>query len=240
MIPKKIHYIWLGGRPKSKLTEICINSWRRVLSDYEIIEWNETNIDLKTLCQQNKFLKRCYDLKLWAFVSDYLRLYILYNEGGIYLDTDVEVLKSYSDLLSNEMFIGHESGNNIATAVIGAKKNNLTIKKLLEFYDSKIWDVDLFVNTVIFRYVLENQPGVFYNCLILPQEYFSPYEPNISKDGVVELANTYSIHWFTANWNMSRKGYIFLTTKHIKNPIKRFFVSIKRNAGYLKRKFLFF
>ena len=81
MIQKKIHYIWLGGKQKSKLTEICINSWKRVLPDYEIIEWNENNLEIEELCKENRFFKKCYELKLWAFVSDYIRLYVLYKYG---------------------------------------------------------------------------------------------------------------------------------------------------------------
>ena len=131
MIPKKIHYIWFGKKNKNKLTEICINSWKRTLIDYEIIEWNEQNIDIEKLCNSNKFFKKCYELKLWAFVSDYLRLYILYNEGGIYLDTDVEVLKKYDELLNNQVFMGFEEGEYIGTSVIGSEKHNPLIEEEL-------------------------------------------------------------------------------------------------------------
>lgn len=151
MIPKKIHYIWLGGKPKNKLTEVCINTWKRNLLDYRIIEWNESNIDLANLCNENRFLKKCVELKLWAFVSDYLRLWILENQGGIYLDTDVEVLKPFDPLLNQHVFMGYEANNFVGTAVIGAEKGNTLIARLLEFYNDDIWDVDFINNPIIFK-----------------------------------------------------------------------------------------
>lgn len=236
MIEKKIHYIWLGGKPKSKLTEVCINSWKRVLADYEIIEWNESNLEIEKLCEENRFLKKCYELKLWAFVSDYIRLYVLYKYGGIYLDTDVEVLKSYTPLLNNKVFMGYEINDFIGTAVIGAEKNNPIIKRLLEFYDEEIWNVDFINNPIIFRYLLDKEPDRFRNCIVYPQSYFSPYEPEKLYDLTVEQSETYSIHWYTQNWNMSRKGYVFIYTKHIKNIFKKFVLCVKKNIGYWRRK----
>ena len=235
MIPKKIHYIWLGGNSKSKLTEVCINSWKRNLEDFEIIEWNENNIDIESLCSQNMFLKRCYELKLWAFVSDYLRLWILKEEGGIYLDTDVEVLKSFDDLLNNKVFMGYELEDYISTAVIGAEKNNSLIKRLLKFYDEEIWTVDFINNPIIFKYLEKKEPDSFADCIIYPQDYFSPYNPRQEYTDVVETKNTYSIHWYSNNWNVSKKGYIFMHTKHISNPIKHMLITIKKAFGYSKQ-----
>lgn len=234
MIPKTIHYIWLGGKPKSKLTEVCINSWRRALPDYEIIEWNEKNLDLQKLCKENEFLKKCLDFKLWAFVSDYLRLWILKNEGGIYLDTDVEVLKDLSPLLTNHVFMGYEANNYVGTAVIGAEKENALIARLLEFYKEDIWNVDFINNPIIFKYLLEIEPSIFKECKIYPQTYFSPYVPGIETNKKIETEDTYSIHWFTQNWNMSRKGYVFINTKHIKNPVRKLIVILKKNLGYIR------
>ena len=238
MIEKKIHYIWLGGKQKSKLTEICINSWKRVLPDYEIIEWNENNLEIEELCKENRFFKKCYELKLWAFVSDYVRLYVLYKYGGIYLDTDVEVLKSYNPLLNDKVFMGYEVNDFVGTAVIGAEKNNPIIKRLLEFYDDEIWNVDFINNPIIFKYLLEREPDKFSDCKLYPQNYFSPYEPNHVYDMTVEELDTYSIHWYTQNWNMSKKGYVFINTKHIKCPIKKGVCALKKNLGYLKRKYV--
>lgn len=235
MIPKTIHYIWLGGRPKSKLTEVCINTWKRNLPDYRIIEWNERNIDLANLCNENRFLRRCVELKLWAFVSDYLRLWILENQGGIYLDTDVEVLKPFDSLLDQHVFMGYEANNFIGTAVIGAEKGNALIARLLEFYKEDIWNVDFINNPIIFKYLMENEPSAFEESNIYPQSFFSPYEPEKRYDGKVEDDKSYTIHWYTQNWNMSRKGYVFINTKHIKNPIKYIVEILRKNIGYCIR-----
>ena len=234
MIPKTIHYIWLGGRSKSKLTEVCINTWKRNLPDYKIIEWNESNIDLENLCNENGFLKRCVELKLWAFVSDYLRLWILENQGGIYLDTDVEVLKPFDLLLDQHVFMGYEANDYVGTAVIGAEKGNALIARLLKFYKEDIWNVDFINNPIIFKYLMENEPSVFEESNIYPQGYFSPYELEKKYDGKVEGDKSYTIHWYTQNWNMSRKGYVFITTKHIKNPVLKNATIIRKNLGYLK------
>lgn len=235
MIPKKIHYIWFGKKNKSKLIQMCINSWKRKLTDYEIIEWNEDNINIKKICDSNKFFKKCYELKLWAFVSDYLRLYILYNEGGIYLDTDVEVIKKYDDLLELSVFMGFEQGGYIGTSVIGAESGNYLIKRLLEFYDEQIWNVDFYNNPIIFKYVLDTEPEVFNLCKIMDKECFSPYDPTKKNECIIETDETYSIHWYTNEWNMKLDGYVFLNTKHIKNRAKKLFVSLKKVIGYIKR-----
>ena len=111
MIPKKIHYGGFGGNEKSKLAKKCINSWKKYCPDYEIIEWNESNFDVT----QNDYLRFCYENKKWAFLSDLARLMIIYSEGGIYFDTDVEMIKSIDFLLEYEAFFGFENRKNIAT-----------------------------------------------------------------------------------------------------------------------------
>lgn len=104
MIPKIIHYCWFGGNPLPDLAMKCIDSWKKYFPDYEIKEWNETNFNLDC-CD---YVKEAYDCKKWAFVSDYARFWILYNYGGLYFDTDVEVIKSFDDILSSGGFMGQE------------------------------------------------------------------------------------------------------------------------------------
>lgn len=227
---------WGGGKPKDKTTEICLNSWRRCLPDYEIIKWNEKNLEIDKICSDQRFLRTCMNLGLWAFASDYLRLYVLYHYGGIYLDTDVEVLRSFTPLLSNQMFLGFEENDYIGTAVIASEPGNKIIRRILDFYEQEIWNVDFINNPIIFRYLMDREPELFQSCIVYPQSYFSPYVPEKKYENTVEDEETYSIHWYTQNWNMSRKGYVFIHTKHIRNPIKKGITSIRKNLGYMIRK----
>ena len=119
-IPKIIHYCWFGNNEKPNIVKKCIASWKEHLKEYEIIEWNEKTFDINS----NKFVKEAYEKGMYAFVSDYVRVYALYNYGGIYLDTDVEVKKSFNDLLDNDSIWGFEEKNFIATSTIGACKKN--------------------------------------------------------------------------------------------------------------------
>ena len=177
MIQKKIHYIWLGRNAKDRASQICINSWKSKLPDYEIIEWNEDNLPLDTIAKNNRFFASCMKNKLWAFMSDYLRLWILYHEGGIYMDTDVQVIKSFDDLLSNPMFLGYEMNDYIGTGIIGAEKNNTLLKELLDFYSEKIWEVDYYNNPMIFSNVLNEKADLSKFCVILDRNVLSPYNP---------------------------------------------------------------
>ena len=131
MIPKKIHYIWFGKGEKNERVKHCIESWKKYLPDYEIIEWNENNFDIN----YNDFTKNAYANKKWAFVSDVARLWVLYNEGGIYMDTDVEVYQSLDPFLNEEGFTGFEDVHYPVTATLGAVKGNPVIKMMLDYYD---------------------------------------------------------------------------------------------------------
>lgn len=131
MIPKKIHYVWFGRGEKDERTKHCIETWKKYLPDYEIIEWNEDNFDIN----YNDFTKQAYEQKKWAFVSDVARLYALYTEGGIYMDTDVEVYQSLDKFLNEEGFTGFEVVHYPATATMGSIKGNPVIKMMLDYYD---------------------------------------------------------------------------------------------------------
>ena len=131
MIPKVIHYVWLGRGEKNDRIKHCIESWRKYLPDYEIKEWNEDNFDIN----YNDFTKHSYELKKYAFTSDVIRLYALYTEGGIYLDTDVEVYKSLDEFLNEEAFTGFECVHYPVTATMGCQKGNPVIKLMLDYYN---------------------------------------------------------------------------------------------------------
>lgn len=132
-IPKTIHYFWIGGAPIPERHQKCIDSWKKFCPDYKIIEWNESNYDIN----KNKYMREAYEQKKWGFVPDYARLDIIYNYGGIYLDTDVEIVKSFDNLLYSEAFIGFESRFFVnAGSGFGAEKHNPVIKKMMEAYEN--------------------------------------------------------------------------------------------------------
>ena len=146
MIPKVIHYIWLGNGKKSKLSNICINSWYEKAEGYDIKEWGEQNLDLDKIASENRFFRECRKRKLWAFMADYLRLKILYENGGIYFDTDVQMIKPFSEtMLERNLVVGYEYDYHhniqIGTGTIACEKGNPVIKECLDFYTQKIWDV---------------------------------------------------------------------------------------------------
>lgn len=131
MIQKKIHYVWFGKGEKDDRTKLCIESWKKYLPDYEIKEWNEDNFPMNI----NDFFIQAYKNKKWAFASDVARLYALYTEGGIYMDTDVEIYKPLDEFLNNKAFIGFEDTHYLSTATIGAEKGNPIIKTILDYYN---------------------------------------------------------------------------------------------------------
>lgn len=207
LIPKKIHYVWVGGNKKPELIRKCINSWQNILSDYEIIEWNESNFDIEI----NEYAKQAYNYKKWAFVSDYIRFYVLYHYGGIYLDTDVEVLKSLDPMLHNGGFAGFENDIGIAPGLIlGSKKKSCVIKKLLDGYADRKFvksDGSLDTSTVV-RYATKlfvemgfNMNGM-YQCIngfhVYPSEYFCPM--NYITGEIKITPNTYTIHHYAESW----------------------------------------
>ena len=206
-IPRMIHYCWFGNGEKPKFICDCINTWKAVLNDYEIVEWNESNFDINI----NKYVKEAYEQKKYAFVSDYVRVYALYNYGGIYFDTDVTVFKKFDDLLENDSFWGFEEKNYIATSTIGAKKGNKLIKKFLDSYENKSFlkedgSIDTLTNVAIVSKLISNLgvklDGTFQKvenlAAVYPQEYFSPYDyiNCYSK----KTDKSYAIHHFYKSW----------------------------------------
>ena len=214
MIEKKIHYCWLGGTPKPQCVIDCINSWKKYFPDYEIIEWNESNLDLNF----SPYAKEAYQLKKWAFVTDVARLKIVYDNGGIYFDTDVEVLKPFGDILNQEYYLGLEDKARINTGVgFGAVKGNQTIKTMLDAYEGvhfiKEDGTTNFIvcpeyNTqALIKSGLIFSDGItkFRGGSIYPEEYFSPIG---LLDGKKRLTNnTFSIHHFQNTWMTPRQRF---------------------------------
>ena len=208
MIPKKIHYCWIGGKPLPESAKKCIKSWKKFCPDYEIVEWNEKNYDFT----KNQYMKDALEAKKWGFVPDYARLDIIYQHGGIYLDTDVEIIKSFDDLLSNKGFAGFESRDHVALGLgFGAEAGNPVIKKLMGSYEELSFrnadgTLNLIaspaLNTETLKRLGLTQPAQYQvlcdSFNIYPIEYFCPKSYD---DGIIrKTKNTYSIHHFDSSW----------------------------------------
>jgi hypothetical protein len=160
-IPKTIHYVWMGRAEKSRLIKRCIRSWHKHLPEYEIIEWNEDNFDIS----MHPYVEEAYKQKKWAFVSDYVRMWVLYTYGGIYLDTDNVVLDSLDSLLKNKAFIGFERPDMPFTACFGSIKGHPFISHVLDYYENQSFEVDennliSFNNTLSVSAILDNYYSV--------------------------------------------------------------------------------
>lgn len=230
MIPKKIHYCWFGANPLPKEAKKCIDSWKKYCPDYEIIEWNESNYDLN----KNEYVKYTYENKKFAFLTDYVRLDIIYNEGGIYLDTDVELLKPLDDLLDCNGYIGMEQVGMINTGQgFGAIKGHPFIKENKEYYENnnffyngefkQVICVKITTN-ILNMYGLEkiNEKQKVYDMDIYPVEFFCPLKMGTNKLLITD--NTYSIHHFNASWYTGSKFVKRL--KYYLIPLKQFVKNI--------------
>lgn len=214
MIPKIIHFCWFGGKKIPKEYKRYIASWKRYCPDYKIYCWTEKKYNIR----KNKFMEEAYKNKKWGFVPDYARLDIIYHYGGIYLDTDVEVLRNLDDLLENKMFAGLEKGNSVALGLgFGAEKGHPFIKELRDRYNNMEFVIDgdevkvaaaPRVQTPMFenRYNTKfksNRTYYFDDCTVYAQEYFCPES---FPDGNVNITNnTYSWHHYSASWFSLRK-----------------------------------
>ena len=214
-IPKVIHYCWFGGAEKPKSVNRCIESWKKHCPDYEIREWSEKEFDVT----QNKYCLQAYEAKAWGFVPDYIRLWIIYNNGGIYLDTDVQVIKSFDTLLANKAFAGFERGTeddkrgfyvNFGQG-FGAEPRNNIIKEHLELYN----DIDYrlpdgsynrtpspqYTTKVLEDHGLDRKKNTTQNLdeiTIYSDDFFCP--KSFATGLIKKTNNTYSIHQFDGSW----------------------------------------
>ncbi|WP_461589000.1 glycosyltransferase family 32 protein [Winogradskyella sp.] len=217
MIPKIIHYCWLSEEEFPTLIKKCIASWKKHLPDYEFILWDKAKFDINSTI----WTKQAYDHKKYAFASDYIRLYALYNYGGIYLDTDVEVLKTFDELLSLPYFIGNQQDNNIEAAVIGAKKESNWVLDCLKYYENKSFvSQNGKLNLKVLPEIMTNRIGKTYDFEILnnvnynemtslfqrdksfflfPPKIFSPKNNETGKM-VDNTHSSFTIHHFNHSW----------------------------------------
>lgn len=206
MIPKIIHYCWFGRNPLPPLALKCIDSWRRYCLGYEIKEWNEDNFDIHCC----KYAEEAYTAKKWAFVSDVARLHVLVNEGGIYMDTDVEALKPLDNLLYYEAFSGFESETQIPTGIMGARKGHPLLNEFLTDYIGTCFiDKNGTYNTEtnvirITRHCLRyglmpnNTLQTINGFTLFPKDYFCPKDWATGRITLTE--NSYTIHHFDGSW----------------------------------------
>lgn len=215
MIPKIIHYCWFGGNPMSELGRKCIESWNKYLPEYVIKEWNENNFDLN----ENIYAKEAYEAKKWAFITDYVRLKVLYEYGGIYMDTDVEVCKNLDMFLTEYAFSGFESENFVPTGIMAAEKKHPFIGVWLEYYNNRHFKLsdgryDQKTNTVTITnicvengLILNNSKQTICGMTFYSNDFFCP--KNHDTREVLITNNTACIHHFDGSWHTeSEKKYL--------------------------------
>lgn len=229
MIPKKIHYVWVGGKEKPKEIKKCIKSWKKHLKDYEIIEWNESNFDINS----SVFAKGAYEAKKWAYVSDYIRAKVLYDNGGIYLDTDNLVLEPLDKFLKDRAFVGFENPNYPYTACFGCEKGHPLVKKILDYYEGREFSFDSTdqlkaVNTKIVSEILINNFG----CKVNNKEQLIKEGIRVYPDNVLcnPSENSSVIHIFTGTWMEGAKP-IFRKL----NTFLKLNITTKRRAKLYKK-----
>ena len=238
MIPKIIHYCWFGDSPEPNNVKKCIASWRKFLPDYEIKRWDESNYDVHK-CQ---YMSDAYKEKKWAFVSDYARIDIVHEYGGIYLDTDVEVIRPFDDLLHEHLFCGFESRdpigykkkhiieNSVAFGLgFGAKPKHPILKEMLDLYATlNFYNHNGSLNLIACPYyqtmvlkrhglVNNNKTQRFDMGIAYAPEYFCP-QSNITDKMLYLTENTYSIHHFTVSWASSKD----LKARDLKNKLHHY------------------
>lgn len=232
MIPKKIHYCWFGRGQMPALAVKCIESWKKYLPEYEVKEWNEDNFDLELY----PYVREAYDNRKFAFVTDVVRLYALYTEGGIYMDTDVEVLKPLDILLPYEAVSGFESSIQVPTGLIASEAGSPIIGELLSEYDNrrfmkKSGELDVttnvfYITQTLLKYglKLDDTYQTVNGFTFFPHDYLCPKSV---KDGKIFITdNTLAIHHFAGSWH-----------NPFRNKVRDFLVKV---GGYRLKAFVRF
>lgn len=251
MIPKTIHYCWFGGNELPPLAKKCIKSWKKYCKGYKIIKWDESNFDISSA---PLYVRQAYDAKKWAFVSDYVRLWAMVNYGGIYMDTDVEVIKPLDDFLKHNAFSGFEDEINIPTGIMACEKEFPLFNKLLHYYDDAVFikedgSLDTTNNVVIITNMClksglkqNNTFQILDGFALYPNDYFCPKS---YVDGIIrKTTNTATIHHFNSSW-LSTDHYKMMRTnwkrkqkrakqKARRAKVKKAFISVFGEKTYKK------
>lgn len=244
MIPKRIFYVWGVNDPKKRDVNVCIQTWRQIMPDYEIIELNEDNkeyFDYEKELKENKWFRTVYENKMWAYVADYIRIKVLYEHGGIYFDTDVSAVKPLDKFLKEKCFVGMQDSisdghaDYVEPAILGAQKGNKFLKFILDIYNDDIWKLPIYTMPELFFYGIktlysdhvkpfekrEKQKAIKYDDItIYPEGVFIPFRVREKFTSECVTDKTYTIHWWNASW---QKPEIlnFLNNKH-KKPLSEF------------------
>lgn len=219
MIPKTIHYCWFGGNPKSRLIRRCIKSWHKYCPGYTIIEWNESNFDITC----SEYVRKAYEQKKWAFVADYARFWVLNQYGGVYLDTDVQLLRPIDTLLEQGKFAGFANEKIVATGLImAAEKEDWLCRRVLRSYEGEqfVWNDDPSKMFAIGRRVtnilveeglkLDGSEQTIRDYTIYPKYYFNSTDGDLYRR---PDERAYSVHHYAATW--------FTGKKRFKNTLRR-------------------
>ena len=227
MIPKIIHYCWFGSKQLPPLAKRCIRSWKKYLPGYEIKLWNESNFDVNII----PYVKEAYKAKRYAFVSDYVRSWALYNYGGVYFDTDVELIKPVNQVLTWGGYMGFESSPNSKNLHVNPglgmamERRHPFLKEMLDIYDGlhfinsdgthNLKSIVYITSEVLVRKGLKRSDGI--QCIngifIYPKEYFNPYDGN----HFVITEKTISIHYFSGSWITKKERFMKWIESHFGN-----------------------
>lgn len=208
MIPKIIHYCWYGRGEKSAAIKMCIESWKRFCPDYEIREWNEDNSPMDI-----RWMRDAYKHRKYAFVADYARFYALYNEGGVYMDTDMLLVRPVDEFLSEKMFLGREDEYNASMGIIGMEKGCEFCKMIMDWYDNTPFDlvkppiITRFISPQLFQYgfsEVDDTQRLSNGLTIYKSDYFYPihYSQEFELGNVMDYRkpDTYGIHLWNKSW----------------------------------------
>lgn len=220
MIRKKIHYCWFGKNPLPENLKKYMESWKKYCPDYEIKEWNEDNFDVNS----HPFTKSAYEEKKWAFVSDYVRAYALFTEGGIYLDTDVEIKANLDSFLEHEAFTCFETqGYPVTTAFWGSEKNHSLAKKVLAFYENKIYTKKQEPNTAsLARILIEDfKIDPYDNVLQLGSDSLNTIHIYPAEYFCLDLPTSFASHHFEGSW-LENEELPYKATLHAKYYLDKF------------------
>ncbi len=240
-IPKIIHYCWLSGDPYPPEIKKCIDSWHRYMSDYKFRLWDRDTFE----CGSIPYVRQAIDCRKWAFASDYIRLWALYNEGGIYLDSDIEVVRSFDPLLDEAAFTGFECGGRVAAWIFGSESGNPVIDELLHYYDGRNFvdaagNLEMIPNTIPVTRALASKGLMARNAIqrldgitVFSSDYFCPYNPWTGATRNTE--NTFAKHHFCGAWMDSDEEVQFMqnTNDYIDDFVKRALVQQDTKKMYI-------